>query len=113
VAIQRGPIVYCLEEADNGEELSRLQLPANAALEAAERTDLLGRVVVIHGMGVGEAGGPAGANAAPAGELYSRDDGRRPAEGSSNVPTAKDLLFIPYYAWANRTPGEMAVWIRE
>jgi DUF1680 family protein len=113
VAIQRGPIVYCLEEADNGEELSRLQLPANAALEAAERTDLLGGVVVIHGMGVGEAGGPAGANAAPAGELYSRDDGRRPAEGSSNVPTAKDLLFIPYYAWANRTPGEMAVWIRE
>ena len=112
VAIQRGPIVYCLEEADNGAELSRLQLPANAALEAAERTDLLGGVVVIHGMGVREAGGPAGANAAPTGELYSRDDGRRPAEGSSNVPTAKDLFFIPYYAWANRTPGEMAVWIR-
>lgn len=25
----------------------------------------------------------------------------------------QDLTFIPYYAWANRRPGEMAVWIRD
>jgi DUF1680 family protein len=35
----------------------------------------------------------------------------RPA-GSPNLEE-KALRFIPYYAWANRSPGEMAVWINK
>jgi DUF1680 family protein len=98
VAIQRGPIVYCLEEADNGPQLSSLRLPPDAPLETVDRADLFGGVVAITARAVGEAAWP--------GELYAHN-------GPPNVGRTKQVLFIPYYAWANRTPGEMAVWIRE
>ena len=100
VALQRGPLVYCLEEADNGPRLALIRVPPEAPLETTERPDLLGGVVAIQAKGIAGQGA-----AAPAG-LYSRD-------GRTEAPVAKQLLFIPYYAWANRTPGEMAVWIRE
>jgi len=112
VAIQRGPLVYCLEEADNGPHLAMIRLPPDAPLEPVQRVDLLGGVVAIHAKAVsggdaGNGGGGTARGAVPAsGELYTRN-------GPPNAPTAKQLLFIPYYAWANRTPGEMAVWIRE
>jgi uncharacterized protein len=102
-AIQRGPLVYCLEEADNGPQLGLLRLPQDAPLSTVDRPDLLGGVVAISAEGL--AAGP-GRREGGAGELYSRD-------GSANIPSVKKLLFIPYYAWANRTPGEMSVWIRE
>jgi uncharacterized protein len=98
-AIQRGPIVYCLEEADNGANLSRMRLPPEATLETVERADLFGGVVAIRAKGM------AGEEAS-GGELYSQGS----APGASK---AKELFFIPYYAWANRAPGEMTVWIRE
>ena len=50
LAIQRGPLVYCLEACDQGEPLASLYLPAGAKLEAEKRTDLLGGVVVVKGM---------------------------------------------------------------
>jgi uncharacterized protein len=98
VAIQRGPVVYCLEEADNGAQLSRLRLPPDAPLEAVERADLFGGVVAITAQAV-ERG-------AWQGDLYAHN-------GPPNAGPARQVLFIPYYAWANRAPGEMAVWIRE
>ena len=110
-ALQRGPLVYCLEEADNGPQLGRLRLPPDVELEAVERADLFGGIVAVRARGVaggvagrGETG--AGREGAAAGELYTRDS-------PPNTHSAKQLLFIPYYAWANRTPGEMMVWIRE
>src|SRR5690606_26059090 len=45
VALQRGPLVYCLEGVDNGSNLSALQLPRDAELSAASQPDLLGGVV--------------------------------------------------------------------
>jgi DUF1680 family protein len=107
VALQRGPIVYCLEEADNEGPLSDLRLPADAALEAVERPDLLGGVVAIRAAGVRKAGREAGA------ELYSMGGGPGGKAETRDVPTARELLFIPYYAWANRSAGEMMVWISE
>jgi len=104
VALQRGPVVYCLEEADNGTELAMVRLPPDAPLEPVERPDLLGGVVAIRARGVR---GPD-AEARRDGALYGTGSGT-----TAGVPKAKDLLFIPYYSWANRTPGEMAVWIRE
>ena len=111
VAIQRGPIVYCLEEADNGGNLSLLSLCPDVTLEAIERADLFGGVVVIRGKGV------RGRETGGSGELYAFEAGRsaieaRSRQGSSSTPTTRELWFIPYYAWANRTPGEMAVWVR-
>jgi uncharacterized protein len=106
-AIQRGPIVYCLEETDNGPYLSHLRLPPDAPLEAVPRDDLLGGVVAVRAVSAETAAPRAGALADGKGDPY-------PPRGPSGAsPAAKDLFFIPYYAWANRAPGEMAVWVRE
>jgi uncharacterized protein len=112
VAVQRGPIVYCLEEADNGGSLSRVRLPADAELDAVERPDLLGGIVAIGARGL--RGGAPDNGAA----LYTLGGARHPrggrgARAAEEESAAHELLFVPYYAWANRTPGEMTVWIRE
>jgi DUF1680 family protein len=74
-----------------------------------ERADLFGGVVAIRAEAAAARAGNGGGKAASAGapgELYTH-------QGPQDFHTAKQLLFIPYYTWANRTPGEMAVWIRE
>jgi len=98
-ALQRGPLVYCLEEADNGPNLHQLLLPEDAELEVKEESALIGGLHVItaagrrrHADDWGEA-------------LYKRDFKVEEAEAT--------LKFIPYFAWANRGEGEMRVWIGE
>jgi DUF1680 family protein len=99
-AIQRGPLIYCLEEVDNGPGLFRIRLPSNAPLSVVERPDLLGGIVAITATGKSPPPGSSGDG------LYS--------ERNSDLPLVdRPLLFIPYYAWANRAPGEMLVWVRE
>ena len=100
VAIQRGPLVYCLEQVDNGPDLYSVSLPANAELKTVDRPDLLGGVVAISGRGKARRTSPH------ARALY--EDGSR-ADGDEE----RQLLFIPYYAWANRAAGEMILWVRE
>jgi DUF1680 family protein len=97
LALQRGPVVYCLEEADNGPHLADIFLPRSSRLTAEFRPMLLGGVVVIRGKAQrrDEAGW--------GGKLY------RP-QSSKTRPA--DIMAVPYYAWANRRPGEMLVWIR-
>ena len=99
-AIQRGPLIYCLEEVDNGPALFRVRLPSNAPLAVEERPDLLGGIPTITATGKSPPPGSSGDG------LYS--------ERNSDLPLVdRPLLFIPYYAWANRAPGEMLVWVRE
>jgi DUF1680 family protein len=100
VALQRGPVVYCLEEADNGPELSNVLLPREAALSARFDADLLGGVVAI----AGEALREASRDQVP---LY------RPADPGRAETEPFAFKAIPYCLWANREPGEMRVWIRE
>ncbi len=99
VALQRGPFVYCVEEADNGNRLHELQLPASAALQEEHRSGLLGGITVIQGTA------ERTAEDGWAGRLY------RPAEKEGTA--SQDVTFIPYYAWANRECGEMSVWVRQ
>lgn len=101
VAIKRGPIVYCLEEVDNGSNLHWLRLPKDAELSAHWDADLLGGTVKVTGPAVRI--DSSGWN----GLLY-----RGATEGRGEV-TATSLTAIPYALWANRTPGEMTVWIGE
>jgi hypothetical protein len=98
VALQRGPIVYCLEETDNGPNLQDVRLPRDAALSAEQRSDLLGGVAVVTGRALRR--DPGGWDD----ELY------RPA---SSELQEFEFTAVPYYAWCNREPGEMTVWIRE
>ena len=77
VALERGPIVYCVEAADNGGRVLDLTLPDGMGLTPEFRADLLNGVVVLKG----------------------------------EVSPGREFVAIPYYAWANRGPGEMAVWL--
>jgi len=96
VALRRGPVVYCLEACDNPSGLAVL-LPRRAKLTARFVPGLLGGVSVIEGQGL------AVAAKGWASELY------RPASEVETRPVR--LRAIPYYAWDNRQPGAMAVWL--
>lgn len=99
VALQRGPVVYCLEEADNGGDLHNVRLAGLSGCETRWEPDTLNGVVTVSVPGLREKPDGWGET------LY--DD--RPAPEADPVT----LRFIPYYAWANRGLGEMRVWVRE
>jgi DUF1680 family protein len=90
-AIQRGPIVYCAEwpDADDGRVLNFL-LQKNDPLICSYQPELLEGIGLIRGT---------------AGKL-NRMDGKI-------IESNAQLRMIPYYAWANRGAGEMAVWIAD
>ena len=98
LAVMRGPLVYCLEEADNEKDLHRIYLDPGAQFEETYDSGLLGGIVKL------TCGG------------YVLDDSAWNNNtlyeaGSNMVLRAKPITFIPYYSWANRTPGEMLVWV--
>lgn len=96
VALMRGPLVYCLEQADNP-NLSVLEARLDSARRlTANKTADLGGVVKIQGFGK--------VPTRPYGPLY------RPW-GSQRRLEDVELFFIPYYAWNNRDPGAMTVWL--
>ena len=96
-ALMRGPMVYCLEEADNGKDLHTLRhAPLIHAVEAFEPQEL-GGITALYTDGLRESREDWGS------DLYAE---KEPEE------TAVRLRWIPYYAWANREPGEMMVWVR-
>jgi uncharacterized protein len=90
VALQRGPLVYCAEWADNPDERVRnLLLPDDASVTPEFRPDLLGGVTVLTG----------------------RAQALRRTEAGGLEKTDQPFTAIPYYAWANRGRGEMLVWL--
>jgi DUF1680 family protein len=91
VALQRGPVVYCLEGVDNDGKVRNLVLPKDATLTNSFEKDLLGGVVVIHGEALS----------------VSRDD------DDKFVTKPVKFLAIPYSTWDNRKPGPMVVWLPE
>ena len=95
IAIQRGPIVYCLEGCDQPVPLNALALPIDAELKPVKRPDLLGGIVTITGSG------KAIDITDWSGKLY------RDAVGTAQVK----ITAIPYYAWDNREACPMEVWI--
>ena len=103
VAIQRGPLIYCLEEIDQPSGVQLSDVAVNPGRHAAEqfqtefRNDLLGGMVVLHHTGA------VYERVATQNALYSQYNRE---EKSKKVP----LTFIPYYAWANRQATAMQVW---
>lgn len=100
IALQRGPLIYCLEETDNGPRLANICIPEAAELEAAFKEALFGGVSVIEGEA--KRIEPARESAA----LY-RFRSRENLAGQQ-----VKFKAIPYFLWANREPGEMRVWLR-
>ncbi|HOX08121.1 MAG TPA: glycoside hydrolase family 127 protein [Planctomycetota bacterium] len=97
VALQRGPVVYCLEEADNGRDLNAISLPRSARLTARFDPRLLGGVATITARAERESA------AGWENRLYRAAAPKR---------RAVRIRAVPYSVWANRRPGEMLVWIR-
>ena len=97
VALTRGPLVYCIEEADNGKNLHLLSIGKNPDFQFCFKNDLL------EGTGIIQCQGMKTINDWPEGTLYQSE--------RVTVQQEQVLTFIPYYAWANRGSGEMQVWI--
>ena len=96
VALAYGPIIYCLESADNGFDLNCLRLPRESVISALPHDEkTLGGIIQLTAKGFRETQSPL---------LY-------PAASPEETPVT--LTAIPYYAWSNRGQGEMRVWIRE
>ncbi|MGD8328260.1 MAG: glycoside hydrolase family 127 protein [Acidobacteriota bacterium] len=101
VALQRGPLVHCAEWPDNDGRALDIVVPGGARMDSEYRADLLDGVQVIRG----EVETLQPVEATP-----DRNPGARSVE--AGVLTAPhQLIAIPYYAWANRGMGEMAVWL--
>lgn len=81
VALERGPIVYALEAADNLAPVLDLALDDAAPLRARHAPDLLGGVTTLQGHALDSRG------------------------------NAVDFTAIPYYAWGHRGDGQMTVWL--
>ncbi len=97
IAIQRGPLIYCLEEEDNGKNLSALSLPIDSEYTSEFDKDLFGGTVIITTKGF-------------------RTDSKNWDEILYKAYEADDLPVyvkaVPYFIWGNRNAGEMSVWIR-
>jgi uncharacterized protein len=98
IALQRGPIVYCIEQVDNGKNLNEIILSKKSKLLLKYDHKLLGGLPVIEGNGFRRD------EADWKNKLYRADSSRL-------LPV--NIKAIPYAFWANRKAGEMLVWIRQ
>jgi DUF1680 family protein len=90
VAIQRGPLVYCVEGADNDGKAWNIVVPENTSFSAVRRSVLTERIVALQAV-------------VP---VVSVD-----AAGHSIRTDNKNIIAIPYYTWANRGKNEMQLWL--
>jgi DUF1680 family protein len=99
VALKRGPLVYCLEQIDNGNKaVAMFRLPRASTLKTVSRSDLFDGIVTV--VANAEATDPDEWN----GELYRHTP-------PSDEPA--EFTAVPYYIWNNRGPNPMLVWIPE
>lgn len=90
VAIQRGPIIYCVEGIDNDGRSMNIVLPKNVTFQEVPQTILTEKVIAIQ---------------TEATVIKVSDD------GSAVSTQKKKISAVPYYIWNNRGPGQMLVWL--
>jgi DUF1680 family protein len=83
IAVERGPIVYCVEAHDAGGPVLDLAIDSRAELASAHDDDFFGGATLI------------------------RDTGASLAHPAA----ARPIRLIPYHLWANRQVAEMTVWM--
>jgi len=99
IALRRGPLIYCLEQIDNRDfDVWDLVVPTGAFLETGWEPNLLNGVMVIRGEGLAIDSDWSDRR------LY------RPIQAGRGARRVK-FMAIPYYAWANREPGPMTIWV--
>lgn len=90
VALQRGPLVYCVEGADNSGLAWNLILPDQANFQTAYQKDLLDGVITIQ---------------------FDAPTVQIGVDGQSVKTEVRKITAIPYYAWCNRGQNPMQVWL--
>lgn len=98
IAIQRGPLVYCLEEVDNGENLPAFSVNLKSGFTAHTDEKLMKNAVVIKGK---------------AARIVEDDWKDNLYSNHQPIEREVDITAIPYFMWGNRKPGEMLVWVRK
>ncbi|MBP5763282.1 MAG: glycoside hydrolase family 127 protein [Lachnospiraceae bacterium] len=101
VAVTRGPIVYCMEEVDNGDKLRQIRIDKNVSFTEEMSGEFGYDVVTLKADAKRII--PSVSAPKPFGELYG--------EFSSFEEKEISLRLIPYYLWANRGENEMSVYI--
>ena len=90
IALQRGPLVYCFEYADNFGKAMNIVIPDSISFTPVYMPDLLNGIVIL------EAEGPVAAVS---------------PDGLNIKTEMRQLKAIPYYSWSNRGKGQMQVWV--
>jgi DUF1680 family protein len=91
MALERGPLVYCVEEVDHVGSVHDMVVPDHIEFKISKQPELLKGIVAITG------------------EVEVASEA---AAGKVSAAKTRTLFAIPYYAWAHRGPGEMAVWLK-
>jgi DUF1680 family protein len=97
VALERGPLVYAVEQADQQADVDDLHLLPEAPVSASHDQGLLDGVTVL------KARGRAGTG--------HRDGWPFTPEAGDATGDEVEVVAVPYYAWANREIGAMRVWL--
>jgi uncharacterized protein len=97
IALRSGPLLYCLESNDNPLPLHLICVPESATLEKRFVPGLLGGVMVLRG---------------EVQALETSDWANTLYRTTAPVSPSYTLTAIPYYAWDQREPGEMRIWVR-
>lgn len=98
IALVRGPVVYCLESADNGDQVRSFAVRPQGAFSTQHRQELLGGITVVKGN-------------AWALEPQRWNNSLYQAATDVSAPRETEFTAIPYYANANRGPVHMTVWV--
>ncbi len=97
VALERGPLVYAVEQVDQDANVDDLHLLPEASVAASHDDDLLDGVTVLRTRGRIGTGHRDGWSFTPSAQDDTGDE--------------VDVVAVPYYAWANREIGAMRVWL--
>ena len=90
MALERGPLVYCVEGADNDGKAYNILLPSDTKIEELQMRVLDENIVAL-------------ATTVPTVQIG--------ADGKSITTVDKKILAIPYYTWCNRGSNQMQVWL--
>lgn len=98
-ALVKGPLVYCLEQEDNGENLSSLYVSTDQKIREEYKEELFEgcRILRCRGKRISQDG-------------WNKDTLYAEREIAFENT---DIVAVPYCYWGNRIPGEMCVWIKE